>query len=322
MCIIIEYGTPLTTAPHCGACWAFRVVRLANKHIFFYMLIWMVLENITNHIFAWITWAGNIFLNIISIASTWNNGNSVYIVNFESSLCLSAYLSPISPLLSPLSTLLSLPLCFSLSLSLSLSLSQITSVSSVCSTVYSGADQRKHQSSTSLAFVRGIRRWPVNSPHKGPVSLQFQRYRLSEIIMCVYIYVAGPTYARIDDGSRGILNRMWPIPAGNIGVIPVTGAEGHANGECKYIQKSNRVHSRLAPSQWETALQSNAVSHWLSASLESALYPIVRQIRGLFAEPCNAVLRFCFFFIVQHRAISLEFTFFLPVLISHFELLT
>ena len=30
--------------------------------------------------------------------------------------------------------------------------------------------QRKHQSSASLAFVRGIRRWPVNSPHKGPVT--------------------------------------------------------------------------------------------------------------------------------------------------------
>ena len=33
-----------------------------------------------------------------------------------------------------------------------------------------GADQRKNQSSTSLAFVRGIHRWPVNSPHKGPVT--------------------------------------------------------------------------------------------------------------------------------------------------------
>ena len=28
-----------------------------------------------------------------------------------------------------------------------------------------------------------------------------------------------------------------------------------------------RVDSRLAPSQWETSLQSNAVSHWLSANL-------------------------------------------------------
>ena len=48
--------------------------------------------------------------------------------------------------------------------------SQITSLTIVNSTVYSGADQRKHQSSASLAFVRGIHRWPVNSPHKGPVT--------------------------------------------------------------------------------------------------------------------------------------------------------
>ena len=47
--------------------------------------------------------------------------------------------------------------------------SQITSVLIACSTVCSGADQRKHQSSASLAFVKGIHRWPVNSPHKGPV---------------------------------------------------------------------------------------------------------------------------------------------------------
>ena len=48
--------------------------------------------------------------------------------------------------------------------------SQITSLSVVYSTIYSGADQRKHQSSMSLAFVREIHRWPVNSPHKGPVT--------------------------------------------------------------------------------------------------------------------------------------------------------
>ena len=48
--------------------------------------------------------------------------------------------------------------------------SQITSLTIVYSTVYSGSDQRKHQSSTSQAFVRGIHQWPVNSPHKGPVT--------------------------------------------------------------------------------------------------------------------------------------------------------
>ena len=48
--------------------------------------------------------------------------------------------------------------------------SQITSLTIVYSTVYSDTDQRKHQSSASLAFVRGIHRGPVNSPHKWLVT--------------------------------------------------------------------------------------------------------------------------------------------------------
>ena len=59
--------------------------------------------------------------------------------------------------------------------------SQITSLAIVYSTVSSGADQRKHQSSASLAFVRGIHRWPVNSPHKGPVTRKLFPY--DDVIM-------------------------------------------------------------------------------------------------------------------------------------------
>ena len=44
-----------------------------------------------------------------------------------------------------------------------ITVSQITGVMIVCSTFCLGADHRKHQSSVSLAFVRGIHRWPVNS---------------------------------------------------------------------------------------------------------------------------------------------------------------
>ena len=49
-------------------------------------------------------------------------------------------------------------------------MSLITSLAIVYSTVYSFADQRKYRCSVSLAFVRGIHRWPVNSPHKWPVT--------------------------------------------------------------------------------------------------------------------------------------------------------
>ena len=48
--------------------------------------------------------------------------------------------------------------------------SQITTLTIVYSSIYSGADQRKYQSSASLAFVRGINRGPANSPHKWPVT--------------------------------------------------------------------------------------------------------------------------------------------------------
>ena len=59
--------------------------------------------------------------------------------------------------------------------------SQITSLAIVYSAVYSGADQRKHQSSASLAFVRGIHRGPVNSPHKWPVTRKM--FPIYDVIM-------------------------------------------------------------------------------------------------------------------------------------------
>ena len=59
--------------------------------------------------------------------------------------------------------------------------SQITSLTIVYATAYSGADQRKHQSPASLAFVRGIHRGPVNSPHTGPVTRRM--FSFDDVIM-------------------------------------------------------------------------------------------------------------------------------------------
>ena len=75
--------------------------------------------------------------------------------------------------------------------------SQITSLTSVYSTVYSGADQSKHQSSASLAFVWGIQRGPVNSPHNKPVTRKMfpfddviMRYQLTHYLMYSnYLYM-------------------------------------------------------------------------------------------------------------------------------------
>ena len=63
--------------------------------------------------------------------------------------------------------------------------SQITSLTIVYATVYSDADQRKHQSSASLAFVRGIHRGPVNSPHKWPVTRKMFPRDIKIHITCV-----------------------------------------------------------------------------------------------------------------------------------------
>ena len=51
-------------------------------------------------------------------------------------------------------------------------------------TFYSGTDETKHQSSASLAFVRGIHRWPVNSPHKGPVTRNM--FPFDDVIMMLW----------------------------------------------------------------------------------------------------------------------------------------
>ena len=59
--------------------------------------------------------------------------------------------------------------------------SQITSLTIVYSIVYSGVNQRKHQSSASLAFVREIHRGPVNFPHKWPVTRKM--FPFDDVIM-------------------------------------------------------------------------------------------------------------------------------------------
>ena len=74
--------------------------------------------------------------------------------------------------------------------------SQITSPMIVYSTVYSGTDQRKYQILTSLAFVRGIHRSPVNSPHKGPVTRKM--FPLDDVIIIAHhVVIAWLTHRNV-----------------------------------------------------------------------------------------------------------------------------
>ena len=55
-----------------------------------------------------------------------------------------------------------------------------------------------------------------------------------------------------------------------------------------YIVNKCRADSRLAPSQWETALLCNDASHWLGANLESALYMAPDGLRTQGARASSA----------------------------------
>ena len=89
--------------------------------------------------------------------------------------------------------------------------SQITSLTIVNSTVYPGAVERKHQIPASLAFVRGIHRWPVNSPHKGPVTRK--KLPFDDVNMSVLLphNNEGPVKRFTGDGIKGykIANYHW-----------------------------------------------------------------------------------------------------------------
>ena len=110
--------------------------------------------------------------------------------------------------------------------------SQISSLTIVYSTVYSGADQRKYQSSASLAFVRGIHRWPVNSPHKWPVTRKmlpfddvigfpFEFSKHFSWLPMDYVDLSGYRYVRYVI-KQSIDDVMWPCGAkrSSLNVIP------------------------------------------------------------------------------------------------------
>ena len=101
--------------------------------------------------------------------------------------------------------------------------SQITSLTIVFSTVYSDADQRKHQSSASLAFERGIHWGPVNSPHKWPVTRKM--FPFYDVIMNVLgsifsVYIWWSTHQSIHgDSTNGARLSADPLMTMNIARI-------------------------------------------------------------------------------------------------------
>ena len=87
--------------------------------------------------------------------------------------------------------------------------SQITSLTIVYSSVYSDADQRKNQSSASLAFVRGLHRRPVNSSHKRPVTRKM--FPFDDVIMIIYFLQLPTVPDRLVQDTWWTLNRLGTV---------------------------------------------------------------------------------------------------------------
>ena len=103
--------------------------------------------------------------------------------------------------------------------------SQITSLTIVYSTVYSDADQRKHQSSASLAFVRGIHRGPVNSPHKWTVTRKM--FPFDDVIMACVVTAGqsksllnqhGGFWGPVVSFTKGVNSRLAKRPLFSMGL--------------------------------------------------------------------------------------------------------
>ena len=136
---------------------------------------------------------------------------------------------------------------------MSAKMSQITSVSIVYSTVYSNADQRKRKSTASLAFVRGIHRGTVNSPHKGTVTRKM--FPFDDIIMnCL----SGP-------------KALARLPCANevISMIRITSIS------TKPLQSAKCVHT-LDESQFIT----HVTRYWIQDDIDKWRIPIWLSTQG------------------------------------------
>ena len=121
--------------------------------------------------------------------------------------------------------------------------SQITSLTIVYSTFYSGADQRKHQSSASLAFVRGIHRTPGYSPHKGPVTRKM--FPFDDVIMPQVIC----SQYHFDDAAVCPQNQQISNISKHSSIVLAWAEHGNA-----YRVPKNRLQGRTILRRWSDLL--------------------------------------------------------------------
>ena len=125
---------------------------------------------------------------------------------------------------------------------------KITSLMIVYSIIYSYADQRKHQNSASMAFVRGIHRGPVNFPHKWPVTRKM--FPFDDVIMHTDLIA---TFPNVPSRFRDL---HWPVTLIRLkhitksACIPMPLLSIHFYFTSKYIQ-CHKISSLGQDTKWQ-----------------------------------------------------------------------
>ena len=108
-------------------------------------------------------------------------------------------------------------------------------------------------------------------------------------ITCCWVGTGPKWHSRRWIGTLGVdvtlvRGQIWEFFTGTVPLIVLINSNFRRLIIC-------RTNSRLAPSQWETSLQSNAVSHWLGANLESAFYVPLRDYIWYAWAACNFMVQ-------------------------------
>ena len=118
---------------------------------------------------------------------------------------------------------------------------------------------KKHKSSASLAFVRGIHRWPVNSPHKGPVTRK--RFPFDDVIIkifsfndafvhcCVWVCWAWPCqcWARWSSTGRWLTS---PVTSGSV-----------VTGDNQLTVTGNSISTKISWWDWQSNARPTQLVH-------------------------------------------------------------
>ena len=129
----------------------------------------------------------------------------------------------------------------------------------------------------------------VGNKGNSVINLTISNYEIEEVTQCKYLGVIVKSirknnevmfandYLYLCDQERNALFILHRLPSITmITPIPPKVMPNLFNTVVNRILiHRSGADSRLALSQWETSLQSNAVSRWLGANLESALYTAV-----------------------------------------------